>query len=204
MCGSYVVSTHLSTPLFCSRLIYLADAMKRLLNQDNPDGDAPEEQASMDVVEHNLTAPELEKDKEIPTEEAHFVSWPDDYAHRGESLSGMCLYVYAMYVRRQPRKASNSFNYGFPFAAHYCLSQDYVQCIRSIPVVPVLRGFYLPTAVQNAEYNAMYKLVLFAPWQCTGEKPHSIPSLPGSGGCSRQIPVSTFMALDACADRFAG
>ena len=74
-----------------------------------------------------------------------------------------------MYVRRQPRKASNNFNYGFPCAAHYCLSQDYVQCIRSIPVVPVLRGFYLATAVQNAEYNAMYKLVLFAPWQCPGE-----------------------------------
>ena len=94
----------------------------------------------------------------------------DDYAHRGPKLGNLTLYTYRMYVRRIPKPSRGKAlapTVSF-FEPHYALSRSYAQEVVLQNVhVPTIDGFQCPTVEQDAEQNALFKAILFAPWSCT-------------------------------------
>ena len=128
-------------------------------------------------------------------------NFSDDYAHRGEELRPMCLYVYRIFVRRVRRHCHQLHcppNI-FRFESHYALAGSYaLEVMLHSFNVPTIDGFQCPTVHQDAEQNALLKALLFTPFCCTTPMTcgsvlnfrHMLSSSRGSGqlgaGCAFQ------------------
>ena len=128
-------------------------------------------------------------------------NFSDDYAHRGEELRPMCLYVYRMFVRRvrRPCHQLHCPPNIFRFESHYALAGSYAQevMLHSFSV-PTIDGFQCHTVHQDAEQNALLKALLFTLFCCTTPMTcgsvlnfrHMLSSSRGSGqlgaGCASQ------------------
>ena len=93
----------------------------------------------------------------------------DDYAHRGDKLGCMPLYIYRAYFKRVERPHGKDVASDiFFFEEHYVLAAQYAQKVMLHQVsVPAINGFQCPTVEQDAEQNALLKSILFSHWRCT-------------------------------------
>ena len=117
------------------------------------DEEAPEANAPDDVIHAN----------------AGSTNASDDYAHRGDALATMPLYVYRMYVRRVARPSPTKMKCGtlFPFEPHYDLASQYVQEVSLCKInVPTLDGINASVRDQDPEQNSLLKAMLSTPWAC--------------------------------------
>ena len=104
----------------------------------------------------------------------------DDWLHRGPYLYELPFHTYVEYVDRisfNSRNASNDKQI-FLFEAHYALSGDYCQRIRTPARTPVLEALKFPPPGETTkEENAMYKLLVGSFLCCKQEGCCSDPQL---------------------------
>ena len=107
----------------------------------------------------------------------------DDYLHRGggeadgtpgpgaeSPLWAMSYYDYGAHVRVVEGDPSDLGATQYPFVAHHGKYHNYVQELRTAPVVPYINGFTMPTREKDAETNACFKQVLLRPHWCPDQR----------------------------------
>ena len=107
-------------------------------------------------------------------------SFYDDYLHRGDVEDGdgavlidgplqhMGYYDYGAHVHVVEGDPYDLGPSQYAFALHHAKFENYVQELRTAPVVPFIDGFTMPSVAKDAETNACFKQLLLRPHHCDG------------------------------------